>query len=58
MPDIIAWPNSENHSHHEGFLQKLQTPSWRTKIKPTMILCLPNGLIGVNKGIEIPLLVL
>ena len=58
IPDLVAWPISGNHSLHEGFLQKLQTSSWRTKIKPTMILCLPNGLIGVSKGIEIPLLVL
>ena len=58
IPDIVTWPISGNHSHHEGFLQKLQTPSWRTKIKPTMILCLPNGLIGISKGIEISLLVL
>ena len=59
IPDLVAWPISGTPSHHEEFLRKLQTsscPPGGQRLKQTMTLCLPNGLLGISKGIEIPLL--
>ena len=58
VPALVAWPISGNPSHHEEFLQKLQTSSWHhgdPKLSQATIPCLLNGLAGVCRGIEIPL---
>ena len=58
IPQLVVWPISGNPSHHEAFLQRLQT-SWlhhgKTKPMPTMDAPFLNGLAGVNRGVEIPL---
>ena len=58
IPQLVAWPISDNPSHHEAFLQRLQTSCLHhgeTKPTPTMVPPFPNGLAGVNRGVEIPL---
>jgi len=59
VPELVAWPISGNPSNHEEFLLKLQTsscPHGGQRHNQTTTLCLPDGQIGVSKGIGIPLL--
>ena len=59
VPNLIAWPISGNPSLHEEYLHKLQTCySPHGETKPTVVTThtFQSGLIGVSKGIEIPLL--
>ena len=61
VPQLVAWPISGNLSRHKGFLQKLRAsscPPGGLKPNPITTHCLPNGWIGVSKGIGIPLLAL
>ena len=53
VPELVAWPISGNPSNREEFLLKLQTSFYP---HGTTTPCLPNGQIGVSKGIGIPLL--
>ena len=58
-PTLVAWPISGNPSLHKEFLHRLQNySSLHGATKPTLAttLYLQNGQIGVNNGIEIPLL--
>ena len=58
VPVLVAWPISGNPSHHEDFLQRLQRSSLHhgdPKHSRTTTPCFQNGLVGVCRGIEIPL---
>ena len=58
-PKLVAWPFSGNPLLHEKFLHRLQTCcSPHGETKPTVVTThsLQSGLVGVSKGIEIPLL--
>ena len=59
VPELVAWPISGDPLHHKEFLQRLQSSSCLLgELRPsrTITHCLPNGLIGVSRGIGIPLL--
>ena len=59
VPILVAWPISGIPVHHEDFLRKLQScSSHHGAPKPTAVTthCFQNGLVGVSRGIEIPLL--
>jgi len=59
VPNLVAWPISGNPSLHEEYLHKLQTccsPHGETKPTVATTHSFQNGLAGVSKGIEIPLL--
>ena len=58
VPQLVAWPVSGNHIHHEEFLRKLQTSCLHrggTKPTPTMVPHSLDGLAGINRGVQIPL---
>ena len=58
VPQLLAWPISDNPTHHEEFLHRLQTSCLHhgvTKPIPSMVPHFLNGLVGVNRGVKIPL---
>ena len=59
-PNLVAWPISENPSHHEEFLKKLQTSSYYPlgdpKPSPATTQHFPNELFSISNGTRIPLL--
>lgn len=59
VPMLVTWPVSGIPLHHKEFLHKLQSCSMHHgEAKPTVVTtgCSQNGLAGVHKGVEIPLL--
>ena len=59
VPTLVAWPVSGSPLHHKEFLRKLQSySSHHGEAKRTVVTThyFQNGLVGVSKGIKIPLL--
>ena len=61
VPDLVAWPICGIPSSQEVFRKLLlnsYSPPGEPRQHQTTTLCLTNGLAGVSRGIEIPLMAL
>ena len=59
VPNLVTWPISGNPLLHDECLHKLQTgysPHGGTKPTVATTRTFQSGLVGMSKGVEIPLL--